>query len=59
MADQDNVFVDSVPVEGNTLLTRPAVLRATIQVTRKATGKVDTYELTGYPVEEPRKPQED
>lgn len=29
------------------LSARPAVLRATIHVTRAATGKVDTYELVG------------
>ena len=30
---------------------QPAVLKATIQVTRKDTGKVDTYEITGTPVQ--------
>lgn len=29
------------------LKAQPAVLRATIHVTRAATGKVETYELTG------------
>lgn len=29
---------------------QPAVLRATIQVTRKATGKVETYQIVGTPV---------
>jgi hypothetical protein len=32
----------------------PAVLRATIQITRAATGKVEEYELIGY-AEEPEK----
>jgi hypothetical protein len=27
--------------------SQPAVLRATIHITRKATGKVETYEITG------------
>lgn len=35
------------------LAARPAVLRATIHVTRAATGKVDTYELVGTEAGEP------
>ncbi len=30
------------------LRSRPAVLRATIQVTRAATGKVEEYEIIGH-----------
>jgi hypothetical protein len=29
---------------------QPAVLRATIHITRKATGKVETYEIVGTPM---------
>lgn len=38
-----------VPAE---VKAQPAVLKATIHVTRKDTGKVDTYEITGTPVAE-------
>jgi hypothetical protein len=31
---------------------QPAVLRATIHITRKATGKVETYEIVGTPTQE-------
>lgn len=31
----------------------PAVLRATIQITRAATGKVEEYEIVGTPAEQP------
>jgi hypothetical protein len=31
------------------LQAQPAIVRATIHITRKATGKVDTYEITGTP----------
>ncbi len=31
------------------LQARPGEMRATIQVTRKATGKVETFELIGHP----------
>jgi hypothetical protein len=34
------------------LKSEPAELRMTIHVTRKETGKVDTYELIGTPVKE-------
>jgi len=44
--------------EPNELQPQPAVLRATIHVTRKDTGKVETYELVGSPVPEPEKPKE-
>lgn len=35
------------------LQARPAVLRATIQITRAATGKVEEYELVGTAEVEP------
>lgn len=35
------------------LVAQPAVLRGTIQITRKATGLVETYEFVGTPVDEP------
>lgn len=31
---------------------QPAVLKATVHITRKETGKVETYEITGTPVAE-------
>jgi hypothetical protein len=31
------------------LKAEPGEMRATIQVTRKATGKVETFELVGHP----------
>jgi hypothetical protein len=34
----------------NEVKAQPAVLRMTVQVTRKATGKVETYELVGNPI---------
>jgi uncharacterized Zn finger protein (UPF0148 family) len=34
------------------IAAQPAVLRATISVTRKATGKVETYELIGTPAKQ-------
>lgn len=40
------------------LEAKPAVLRATIHVTRKETGKVETYELVGT-VEPPPEPQKE
>jgi hypothetical protein len=40
------------------LKAQPAVLRATIQITRKATGKVETYELTGVVPAEPDNAEE-
>jgi hypothetical protein len=38
------------------LQAQPAVLRATIHVTRAGTGKVDTYELVGTPAEPKKEP---
>lgn len=40
-------------VQGQAAVIRaqPATIRATIHVTRKATGKVDTYEIVGTPVD--------
>jgi len=35
----------------NELKTAPAVLQAVIQITRKATGKVEEYVITGTPAE--------
>ena len=35
------------------LQARPAVLRATIQITRAATGKVEEYEIVGTAEPEP------
>jgi hypothetical protein len=37
------------------LNARPAILRATIHVTRAATGKVETYEIVGT-ADEPKEP---
>ena len=34
------------------LAAQPAVLRATIHITRKATGLTETYEIVGTPAEE-------
>lgn len=42
--------------EAAVIRAKPAVLRATIHITRAATGKVETYELTGTPVEPPKEP---
>ena len=36
------------------LESEPAVLRMTIEVKRAATGKTETYELIGTPVETPK-----
>ena len=33
------------------LQSKPAVLTAVVQITRKATGKVEEYVLTGTPIE--------
>jgi hypothetical protein len=40
--------------EPNKLPAQPAVLRATVHVTRKATGKVETYEIVGTPLPAPQ-----
>jgi hypothetical protein len=37
----------SVIRKGQAIEAQPAVLRATIQITRAATGKVETYEIVG------------
>ena len=36
-------------MEENEVKAQPAVLHAVIQITRKATGKVEEYTLTGVP----------
>ena len=42
--------------DSNKAAAQPAVLTATIQITRKATGKVETYQIVGAPVkDEPKK----
>lgn len=38
------------------LQARPAVLRATIQITRAATGKVEEYEIVGTAEDTPKEP---
>jgi hypothetical protein len=40
------------------LAGQPGELRATVQVTRAATGKVETYELIGRVMPEPQDKQE-
>lgn len=40
------------------LHAQPAVMRATIHITRKATGKVETYELVGTVPPEKEKEQD-
>lgn len=37
---------------GGTMQAQEPVLRMTIEITRAATGKVETYELIGTPVDE-------
>jgi hypothetical protein len=37
---------------GNEAAAQPAVLRMTVQVTRAATGKTETYEIVGTPMKE-------
>lgn len=41
----------------NNLESQLAVLRASIQITRKATGKVETYEIVGTAVPQQEQPQ--
>ena len=42
--------------DSNKAAAQPAVLQATIHITRKATGKVETYQTVGTPVkDEPQK----
>lgn len=38
-------------MEENKLTTQPAVMQAVIQITRKATGKIEEYVLTGTSAE--------
>lgn len=49
-------------MEDNNLQSQPAQLKMTVSITRKATGKVETYELFGTPLpaepEEPKKEPE-
>lgn len=40
------------PLDHNDFAAGEAILHATIQITRAATGKVETYEITGTPVKE-------
>lgn len=37
--------------DSNNVQAQPAVLRATIQITRAVTGKVETFEIVGTPAE--------
>lgn len=37
-------------MEDNDIKAQPAVLHAVIQITRKATGKVEEYTITGTPL---------
>lgn len=43
----------------NDLIGQEAVMFATIQVTRAATGEVEEFQLTGYPMKEEPKPMGD
>ena len=36
-------------LDSNNVQAQPAVLHATIQITRAATGKVETYQIVGTP----------
>jgi hypothetical protein len=38
-------------LDSNNVQAQPAVLHATIQITRAATGKVETYQIVGTPAE--------
>lgn len=42
-------------MDENTLVGTPGVIAMTVSITRKATGKVDTFELIGTPVEDKEK----
>lgn len=42
----------------NEAKAEPAVVHAVIQITRKATGKVEEYTITGTPVKQPEPAQE-
>ena len=37
--------------DSNNVMAQPAVLKATIHITRAATGKVETFEIVGTPAE--------
>ena len=42
--------------DSNKVAAQPAVLKATIHITRAKTGKVETYQIVGTPVkDEPQK----
>lgn len=41
------------------LQSQPAVMRATISITRAATGKVETFEIVGTPIPEPEPKEEE
>lgn len=43
----------------NDLMGQPGVLTATVHVTRKETGKTETFTLIGTPVEEETKKEDD
>ena len=40
------------PLDHNDLIAGKAILHATVTITRAATGKQETYEITGTPVKE-------
>jgi hypothetical protein len=50
--DEPQTTQDQAPPAGNVAAAQPAVLRMTVQVIRAATGKTETYELTGTPLKE-------
>lgn len=43
----------------NALAGQPGEMKMTVHVTRKATGKVETFELTGTPVIVPDEPEKE
>jgi hypothetical protein len=55
-SDNADVNANAVRQPAQEVKAQPAVLRATIQIKRKATGKVETYEIVGTP--EPQQEQE-
>jgi hypothetical protein len=50
--DEPQTTQDQAPPAGNVAAAQPAVLRMTVQVTRAATGKTETYEIVGTPMKE-------
>ncbi len=42
----------------NNVAAKPAVLHATLTIKRKATGKVETYQIVGTPVPAKQQPKE-